>query len=376
MLELSRIQEAMPPKYEPMFYRHIVLRNLARTRVMSLLVLVFELGLLGMSYIPAASTMYGEHIITYRSLYYIAIVLALVHQIVTLVARDTLKQKLHITELFLQVEAVALILWSALLSLVDQTRGLPGSVYVFIVVTIGVIMIIRPNKAIWVYGISHGIYLMLNIVLNLSDEMIFSNVINTTSIIVTSYIGSVIIYNTYCREYGKQMIIKEQKEALETLVLMDPMTDLYNRRGLENYLEKLGREDDSMKLGVMMVDIDNFKGYNDLYGHILGDEALIKVAQVIKGMLTDQQGIACRYGGDEFCIILNNSDEKKLEAIATSIQEKIRQLNIEHDGDKRNRRLHVTTGSYFRVYDQHTPWQLVDMADKVLYEHKKTRKGA
>ena len=376
MLELSRIQEAMPPKYEPMFYKHIVLRNLARTRIMSLLVLVFELGLLGMSYIPSAGAMYGEHITTYRILYYIAIVLVLVHQIVTLVAKDTLRKKLHITELFLQAEAVALILWSALLSLVDQTRGLPGSVYVFIVVTIGVIMIIRPNKAIWVYGISHGIYLVLNMVLNLSDEMIFSNVINTTSIIVTSYIGSVIIYNTYCRDYRKQMIIQEQKEALETLVLMDPMTDLYNRRGLENYLERLGREDDPMKLGVMMVDIDNFKGYNDLYGHILGDEALIKVAQVIKGMLSDHQGIACRYGGDEFCIILNNSDEKKLEAIASSLQDKIQQLDIEHEGDKRNRRLHVTTGSYSRVYDQHTPWQLVDMADKILYEHKKTRKGA
>ena len=99
-------------------------------------------------------------------------------------------------------------------------------------------------------------------------------------------------------------------------ILTDPLTGLNNRRGLDNYLDNYLNHNNQNPMTLMMIDINGFKKFNDTYGHVAGDRALIQIAQVLKNNCkgTTSHLFICRYGGDEFVIAgFFDNDEKKNE---------------------------------------------------------------
>jgi len=105
--------------------------------------------------------------------------------------------------------------------------------------------------------------------------------------------------------YRQTILLAESEARLRELSVRDALTGLYNRRYMQEALDReLQRaEQKHLPLSVIMVDLDNLKKINDTYGHSIGDEALRQVARVIFKSLQDED-VACRYGGDEFIIIL------------------------------------------------------------------------
>ena len=97
-----------------------------------------------------------------------------------------------------------------------------------------------------------------------------------------------------------------QKKKLETLAITDELTGAYNQRFfysiLDEEIEMADKEKSS--LGLMMIDIDNFKMYNEIYGHSFGDEILRGTVAILESLLKDKKAYICRYGGDEFVIIM------------------------------------------------------------------------
>lgn len=123
------------------------------------------------------------------------------------------------------------------------------------------------------------------------------------------------------RYYGILIDITHRKELerkLQNLLVRDPLTGCYNRR----YLEQLESRSDleSSALGAIVVDVDNFKQYNDLYGHAAGDEVLVKVARFLARNARAEDAVV-RFGGDEFLVILLGDSVEATREVAMRFAE-------------------------------------------------------
>jgi diguanylate cyclase (GGDEF)-like protein len=118
-----------------------------------------------------------------------------------------------------------------------------------------------------------------------------------------------------------------------------------------------------------MIDIDNFKIFNDTYGHLSGDQTLIKIAEVIKGIAKRPGDLAARYGGEEFVVLLMNTTAEGAIIIAEKIRRKIEELEIENREIKSV--ITVSLGVASAVPEKEmVPNELIDAADKALYKAK------
>ena len=123
---------------------------------------------------------------------------------------------------------------------------------------------------------------------------------------------------------------KYKIHTLETLSETDMLTGIANRNGLSKYIKQMMpiAVEKQMELGVVLIDIDRYKGYNDHYGHLQGDECLKKISSVLKDVL--KENFCARYGGDEFiCVFIGKTKEEILSCMKT-LQARITELQIEH----------------------------------------------
>ncbi len=121
-----------------------------------------------------------------------------------------------------------------------------------------------------------------------------------------------------------------------------------------------------------MIDIDDFKKINDVYGHLVGDTVLAEVAHIIKAVIFERD-IFCRYGGEEFVILFTNTSEPgamiAIEKILRTIEKYEFMIN-------KNSKIHVTVSAGFASLGAESNiYRLLDIADKRLYAAKKTGKN-
>ncbi|WP_434141180.1 sensor domain-containing diguanylate cyclase [Pseudomonas luteola] len=173
--------------------------------------------------------------------------------------------------------------------------------------------------------------------------------------------------------------LRQAHRELEELSLHDSLTGLGNRRQLDRVLpieiNRARRSHDP--LGVIMIDIDHFKRYNDLYGHLAGDACIQAVAQVIRDATRRVSDLAIRYGGEEMTILLPGTDELGTYQVAERALTAIRSLHIPHQGSEIGE-VTVSAGVYtYRPTEEHiAPELLIKAADKALYiakEHGRNR---
>ncbi len=159
--------------------------------------------------------------------------------------------------------------------------------------------------------------------------------------------------------------VKERTEALHRLTEIDVLTGLLNRRGLmdrfDNELARLSRNGGS--LGLLLLDLDHFKGVNDTYGHAAGDLALVESARVIERH-NRPYDYAGRYGGEEFLVILPGCNSEDLTAIAERIRAAIAALQLEYEG----RTFSFTTSiGMYHVQQPESRDSMLSKTDKALY---------
>jgi diguanylate cyclase (GGDEF)-like protein len=156
------------------------------------------------------------------------------------------------------------------------------------------------------------------------------------------------------------------REKLRSQALRDPLTGLYNRRYMEDSLDRLVRlaEREKRSLSAVMIDLDHFKKLNDTYGHAMGDAVLRETAAAIIGCLRESD-IACRYGGEELIVILPNCSLADAAAKAETIRARIQDLSGHH-GTPVSASLGVSS-----LPQTASPLDLVSSADAALYAAKK-----
>ncbi len=165
--------------------------------------------------------------------------------------------------------------------------------------------------------------------------------------------------------------VKRQNEKLEIMATRDPLTNCLNRR---SFVEILEREVDCARrdgtaLSCIMLDIDHFKGVNDTFGHQVGDAA-IRYAAGVASECCRGFDIVCRYGGEEFCVLLPTADADAAFRVAERIRESVAGRAAAALPELRGRPLTVSLGVAALGGEGDGPMELVDRADGALYESK------
>lgn len=152
-----------------------------------------------------------------------------------------------------------------------------------------------------------------------------------------------------------------------TMAYTDATTELYNARYL---LQALALLQEDRPTGVLLLDLDHFKQVNDLCGHLVGDEVLRRVAQVLKAA-TGPNDTVCRYGGDEFVLLLPDRTPEELARVSERIQRDIDALPPAGGRVK----VGVSIGASFYPQDGRTARELIEAADGAMYREKRGRRG-
>lgn len=161
--------------------------------------------------------------------------------------------------------------------------------------------------------------------------------------------------------------------VLKNLANLDGLTQVANRRRFD---ETLGQEwlrsvREKQPLALIICDVDYFKLYNDTYGHLSGDDCLIRIAQGISNAVKRPTDLVARYGGEEFAVILPNTDLDGAIVVANLIREAIKSLEIEHSASQVNPYITLSLGvaAIAPQLDQNSE-MLIAAADKALYQAK------
>jgi diguanylate cyclase (GGDEF)-like protein len=169
--------------------------------------------------------------------------------------------------------------------------------------------------------------------------------------------------------------LESENQELRRLANTDALTQTANRRLFDQRLQqewqRLMRE--HLWCSLILLDIDYFKRYNDVYGHQAGDKCLALVAQTIKTAIKRPADLLARYGGEEFAIILPNTDLAGAVAVADRIQTAIRTQAIPHKSSPVSDRLSVSMGITSQVPNRDSSTEmLVARADAALYTAKQS----
>ncbi|MEI2578870.1 diguanylate cyclase domain-containing protein [Scytonema sp. PRP1] len=167
--------------------------------------------------------------------------------------------------------------------------------------------------------------------------------------------------------------LQQANEHLECLVKIDALTQVANRRRFDEYIQQqwnqLARE--QKPLSLILCDIDFFKRYNDTYGHPAGDACLVQIAEAINHSVKRPADLVTRYGGEEFAVILPNTDHKGAVHVAITIQNQVRQLQLDHIGSNVADYVTVSMGIVTTVpSDNSSPQALIAATDRSLYQAK------
>ena len=170
-----------------------------------------------------------------------------------------------------------------------------------------------------------------------------------------------------------QQQLVESNLALQRMTKLDGLTGLSNRRHFDEHLEaewKRARREKT-ELSLLIMDVDFFKSYNDSFGHVMGDEALRSVAQVLAQSCSRPSDLVARYGGEEFAIILPNTSHEGACLIADGVRRAVQALGIAHVTPTPDATLTVSVGVATIVPGQDTrPISLIQRADTGLYQAK------
>ena len=167
-------------------------------------------------------------------------------------------------------------------------------------------------------------------------------------------------------------------DRLTVMASIDMLSGLANRRGFQSRLdfEWMKAQQNHCELSLLMIDVDHFKLYNDTYGHPEGDACLTRIGETLAGIAADTLGLAGRYGGEEFCLLLPDTSRQKALEIGETVRATVQRVGLPH-----------ITSSYGMVTvsvgvaatlpnDAQTPGELIEAADAALYAAKHRGRNA
>lgn len=217
------------------------------------------------------------------------------------------------------------------------------------------------------------------------------NSVNNFEMLLTDSSGQNVPFEMdccYCEIDNKEYVLlsgtdisklKQTQHQLEELTITDPLTGIYNRRGLDHYfrqsLKSAARE--NYCIGVGVFDIDNFKKINDQYGHKFGDKILVSFSQLLKDKIRRPMDIVARIGGEEFLVVLANSTHEEMVSLINKIIKELPKITETHSTVSCGLVFVNNTSlqGYARTDNQDYLESLFSQADKFMYQAKQAGKN-
>lgn len=168
--------------------------------------------------------------------------------------------------------------------------------------------------------------------------------------------------------------LNQLNTELEALSQLDSLTQIYNRRTFNELAQQQWAQAKrhQQPISALMIDVDHFKLFNDHYGHPAGDACLKKVSQAIKSCLRRSADIFGRYGGEEFVVLLPETDAKGAMRVAQSISQALEQLTLRHDVSPTHQYVTASIGGATCLRTTgHDLEELIKNADRALYKAKR-----
>lgn len=173
--------------------------------------------------------------------------------------------------------------------------------------------------------------------------------------------------NRHLERWQRLLELRQSKEQLQKMALTDPLTKLGNRATFDMSIKQAAActQRSGSPYSLLMIDLDHFKNFNDNYGHQTGDSVLRSVADAIKESARDAD-ICCRYGGEEFAVILPDTKANNAEVLAERIHKQVTKVSKKQPSG----RLPITVSigiSCTNLQDSIHPTKLIEEADQALY---------
>jgi diguanylate cyclase (GGDEF)-like protein len=194
-------------------------------------------------------------------------------------------------------------------------------------------------------------------------------VYNFMVMMVTNVVGATVCYGLEKAHRTNYL----EARLLTEMACRDGLTGIYNRRMLDEYLDKVwqqaGRE--RVSVALLLIDIDYFKAYNDYYGHQAGDECLKHVARALAQCARRPLDFTSRYGGEEFAVVLYDARRDYVEELTRRIQASMASLALKHPASPVSEQLTVSIGAACVVpTPERSRFGFVQLADEALYDAK------
>ncbi|AFQ44308.1 diguanylate cyclase domain-containing protein [Desulfosporosinus meridiei] len=377
------------------FRRSTLAENFQRGKILAIVMIIFDIVLAGVDISAAILKLDGRFHFSYYLIMYVLMILINGIYLLYIKRVGNIENKsiaqLRNLEIGLLVYITLIISWGSIVSLMDQK--LYGQLMVFMVnmIICSVIYYLDHKKIMIPYVCSVLILLIGLPFFQDSNDILIGHYVNLSVFIIISWLASRIIFLSYYRDYKSNKMLQETNLILERkilentvinsklaalnlqlneLALIDELTGIPNRRSFRNHID-LGFEryvKDNSTLSIIMLDIDYFKQFNDIYGHNAGDKILRAVANQVNSVVRHDMDFVARWGGEEFIYGAFNSSAEEIERIAEAILSKVYDLKVPHRSSKKWGYITVSIGiCTLKVNGKVDVSKCIEGADKALY---------
>ncbi|PZX04577.1 diguanylate cyclase (GGDEF)-like protein [Psychrobacillus insolitus] len=391
-MKLFNVTNNLSVEKQKMLEWQMFYENIQRSKLLAKIVILFEVFLIIMN-ISSSEKFLNIYVILYITLLFIAtVVLLFALRFEKGDIYDEARYKKYQKGLFLLV--FLFLLWGSVVTLVDQLGY--GHIMAFVVNVMCVSVLLNTSYKLffWLYTIPTAVLVVGLPFFQASSEVLIGHYVNLSVFLFFCWLVSRMLYMGYYRNFYNKVLLEEMNEELafnidenvqinrrleqaneqlKQLTLIDELSKIPNRRGLYEYIHKyLSLADSERCLSIIMIDIDYFKQYNDLYGHVEGDKVIQSVAQQLNASIDRTSSLAVRYGGEEFIVAAFDMKEAEAYQLAERIRLAVEEMKIPHELSPISSYLSISLGLATNyLADEGEIELLIQKADQALYEAKK-----
>ncbi len=376
------------------FKENLVSHNIRKGKLLAVIVISLESVIASIAIISFLLKVNNTFLYSVYLAMYLLMITANIGYLLLIGRYQRGKMRIDTMYLFNILYITMIMVWGSMISLMDQKLYGQIMVYMVNMIVCSILYYLDKKAMIIPYLVSTVLLIVALPFFQTSVNILIGHYVNVAIFVTISWTISRIIYRSHCSNYVVNRAMQQANLLLEKeiqknttmnmrlsianaqlteLALVDDLTKLPNRRGFRAFIDhRISNFSEAQQVSVIMIDIDYFKQYNDLYGHENGDKALVAVADSLKESLNSPNHIAVRWGGEEFIYAAFDTSQEDIILIANAIRKRILDLKIPNHSSTTNPYLTISMGTCTANPSETNDIEaFIQRADAALYVAKK-----